>query len=91
MTAMNGQKLEINDLTNNKGLLSLKIGNARVLDTHSKLLHILNLTSYEENIEAIKTNVENLDKRLSDKKIYLPKIVFLRKKFLKLCQTNLMY
>ena len=55
-----GQKLNIYDMTDNKGILPLKLGSAKLIENHLKLIHIVNLTDYENNINIIRNNVERL-------------------------------
>ena len=59
------QRMEIHDLTSSQGLLSLKLGNAKIINDYTKLIHIVNLTIYEENIDIIEYNIKRLQHEIT--------------------------
>lgn len=54
--------MEIEDLTNNPGIMTLKTNEARIITEHHKFIHIINLKDIEENIENIKNNIKLVSK-----------------------------
>lgn len=60
-TAIQGQKLEIHNLTDNYGLLPLRLGHAKVIETYKRFIHIINLTNYEQSIEEIRKSLDTLE------------------------------
>lgn len=67
-------------MTNNRGLLPLKLGDARIIETHSKLIHIVNITDYELNIELIQQNIERIINQTENRIQYRPKFTILKQK-----------
>lgn len=67
-------------MTENKGILPLKLGNARIMDNNLKLIHIINLTDYEYNIEIIENNVKKLINEINHSKS-LNTTIIIQKKF----------
>lgn len=63
MTNVNGQRLEIQDLSNSYGLLPIKLGPARVIQTYKSLIHIVKLENYQNSIEKIKASIDILDNK----------------------------
>lgn len=56
-----GQKMEIQDLTNSKGLLPMKLGTAKIILGHNNLIHIVRLEQYQETIDRIRQTLENFE------------------------------
>lgn len=64
MTTTTAQKMEIQDLTSNHGLLTIKLGTAKTIRTFNNLIHVIQLNKYIENIDKIGTSLttfENID------------------------------
>lgn len=53
--------MEVQDLTNNKGLLPLELGTARTIRTYNNLIHIVKLDDYRQNIDKIKDSLRTLN------------------------------
>ena len=60
ITVINAQFLEIQDLRRNQGLLTLELGAGNLITSYNNLIHIVNLTSYKENIDIIENNINTL-------------------------------
>lgn len=67
-----GQQIDIQDLTNNNGYIPIKIGEHRTINHYDKILHFINLTTYDQAISLIADNIKALkattfeDERLID-------------------------
>lgn len=55
-------QVEIEDLTNNPGLMTLRTNDARIIDEHHKLVHEVNLLNFDSNIRNIKDNIDFITK-----------------------------
>lgn len=53
--------MEIQDLTNSKGLLPMKLGAARIILGYTNLLHIVRLDQYQETIDKIRNTLQNFE------------------------------
>lgn len=60
MTTAPGLQMSITNYDDNKGLIPIQLGTARVITGYNKLLHIINLTIYDPTISNIKTNVNKI-------------------------------
>lgn len=49
--------MEIEDLTNNPGLMTLRTNEARIIEEHHKLVHVINLLNFENSIKNIRDNI----------------------------------
>lgn len=58
----------IHDLNNNQGLISLRLGETRVIKNYAKFIHIVNLTNYEININQIHKNLDLLTNQIDQDK-----------------------
>lgn len=52
------QKLEIQDFNNNNGFVTIKIGEVDIIRKYTKVLHVINITEYENAKEHIKENIK---------------------------------
>lgn len=68
------QTIDIHDLTNNNGYIPIKIGEHRVIEYYKKVLHIVNITEYEQTITIIKDNINVLQTSNTDSKTLLDTI-----------------
>lgn len=57
--------MEIQDLSNTKGLLSLKLGSAKIIEDYTNIVHIIDLELYLANVEKIQKSVEIINKNKS--------------------------
>lgn len=53
--------MEIQDLTNSKGLLPMKLGTARIILGYNNLIHIIRLDQYQQATNKIKQTLQNLE------------------------------
>lgn len=83
--------MEIIDYDVNKGIIPIKLGNARIIIGYSRLLHIINLDSYEQNVQIIKHNINTIQtfgkERTGIKGLYKIRLDMLQMKFKKLEET----
>lgn len=56
------ERHDIQDLTTNTGLLTIKTNQARLLNDYFKFIHLIDLDNYIENINNIKTNIIKIQK-----------------------------
>lgn len=54
------QQIDIQDLTNNNGYIPIKTEEIKVIDHYSKILHIINITAYEDTVTLILHNIQGL-------------------------------
>lgn len=62
MAIATDQRLEIQDLNNHPGIIPLKLGNARIIDSYIKYIHIIDLEDIFNTIRKISENVDSLQK-----------------------------
>lgn len=67
----NAQYLDIQDLTYNNGYIPIKLDEIRPIETYSKIIHIINVTMYEETLRLIADNVAILKTTTTDTKTLL--------------------
>lgn len=66
------QQFDIQDLTDNNGYIPIKTGERKTIGHYDKVLHFINLTTYEETMQLISSNMNILktttfeDKQLLD-------------------------
>lgn len=66
------QQFDIQDLTNNNGYIPIKTGELKTISHYDKILHFINLTTYDETMVLISDNINTLkattfeDKQLLD-------------------------
>lgn len=60
LETIKAETMHIQDLTNNNGYIPIKIGEFRPIEHYNKVLHIVNLTEYEQTLELITNNVNTL-------------------------------
>lgn len=71
-TLVNTQQFHIHDLTNNNGYVPIRIGKEKTIKNYDKVLHFINVNTYDETILIISENIKALkattyeDKRLLD-------------------------
>lgn len=53
----NQQSIEVNEVNSGNGFLLIKQKEIKIIQQYSKILHVINLTQYDENIQTIKTNI----------------------------------
>lgn len=56
----NTQTLELQDLSKNNGYVPIKTGEFRLIEHYNKILHIVNVTEYEQTLELITDNIRKL-------------------------------
>lgn len=54
--------MEVTDYSSNKGIIPIQLGNARIIQDYTKLLHIINISTYEPLIQGIKDNIDKQQK-----------------------------
>lgn len=54
------QRIEVQDLTNNNGYVTIKLGEVKLIKNYNKTIHIINTTEYENTKDIIKNNIEIL-------------------------------
>lgn len=59
--------LTITDYDDNKGILPIQTGNARIVNSYSRILHVINLDNYEYNIVNIGKSINALRKTIPAK------------------------
>lgn len=57
-----GQKMEIQNLSDNMGILPMKLGTARTIKAYNNLIHVVRLDAYETNINKIANSLTAFDK-----------------------------
>lgn len=67
----NAQYLDIQDLTNNNGYIPIKLDEIRPIENYSKIIHIINITMYENTLELIANNIATLKTTNTDTKSLL--------------------
>lgn len=66
--------MDIQDLTNNNGYVPIKMDEFKPIEHYDKILHILNLTEYEQTVDIIMENIKTLEKTTVDAKPLLDTI-----------------
>jgi len=54
--------MEIHDISNNNGIVSLNLGPAKLIESYLNFLHIVNLKQYEQNIRLLEISIKSLNK-----------------------------
>lgn len=71
------QKIYVQELTNNNGYIPIKTGELKTINHYDKLLHFINLTTYEDTMLRIMDNINILKTTSSgDSQNPLPKIFY---------------
>lgn len=60
-TKIEGQKLEVQDLKIGQGYILIRGEEIKIIENYSKILHVINLTLWTDNLELIQHNVDKLD------------------------------
>lgn len=68
------QSISVQDLTNNNGYLPFKEGEIDLIEFYRKVLHIINITKYEDSMFIIQKNIDTLAPSLLDDKPLLDSI-----------------
>lgn len=60
ITTAKAQTFDIQDLSNNNGYIPIKTGETKIVEDYIKIIHIINITEYEQTVEIIKNNIDIL-------------------------------
>lgn len=52
-------------MNNNKGVIPLRLGEGKIIDSYYKLIHLVNITEYENNINSLSNNYESLCRKIN--------------------------
>lgn len=70
-TIAKAQYLDIQDLTNNNGYIPIKLDEVKPIESYSKIIHVINITLYEETLNLIADNIAMLKTTTTDTKTLL--------------------
>lgn len=63
MSNIVSQMMEVIDYNDNRGLIPIKLGEARIINGNSRLLHLINLTQYDQNILDLNLNIHQIQEK----------------------------
>lgn len=57
------QLIEVQNLNNNNGYLTIKLDEIKTIDKFTKVLHIINITEYEITRDSIRSNIVMIESK----------------------------